>query len=426
METPDPVTDWNSFTHFAGLDWAKDHHHFVLVDRDGRVLLDRQFDDTAEGWAGLRQEVRARPRTAFTLETSSGPVVERMLEAGWSVYPVNPAAAASFRTRKAPAGIKADRFDAWCLADALRTDGRGWRRLKPEDPLTQELRLLCRDEISLIEQRTALVNALRAALGEYYPAALEAFDTWTTRGAWAFVERFPTPEDLRRKGRRQWEKFLHTHRMAQPDLYEKRLAIFARAMEFHGTAPVTSAKSRLAVALCLQLRTLQEQLDEYRARIEGLFANHPDANIFTSLPGAGPKLAPRLLSELGDDRERFDSAQSVQCLSGMAPVTWASGQVTIVKQRLACNKTLKTTVHLWANLTRPDCAWAEAYYQKKRADGKSHACATRCLGQRWLKILFKMWRDRTTYDEARHMKNQTEHGSWVIRLLPDVPQQAPA
>ena len=67
-------------------------------------------------------------------------------------------------------------------------------------------------------------------------------------------------------------------------------------------------------------------------------------------------------------------------------------------------------MHLWADLSRHYCAWAEAYYQKKKDQGKSHACAMRCLGQRWLKILWKMWQTRCAYDEARHALNQVKHG----------------
>ncbi|HNQ25017.1 MAG TPA: hypothetical protein PKK06_18215, partial [Phycisphaerae bacterium] len=50
-------------------------------------------------------------------------------------------------------------------------------------------------------QRTALINELRAALREYYPVALQAFEDWTMRSSWAFVERFPTPAALVQAGR---------------------------------------------------------------------------------------------------------------------------------------------------------------------------------------------------------------------------------
>ena len=119
-----------------------------------------------------------------------------MLEAGYAVYPVHPKAAKRYRERKAPSGTKTDRVDAWSLADALRLDGPSWRPLKSDHPLTVELRLLCRDEITLIEQRTALICQLRAALHEYYPTALQAFDDWTSPASWAFIERFPTPQAL--------------------------------------------------------------------------------------------------------------------------------------------------------------------------------------------------------------------------------------
>ena len=110
-------------------------------------------------------------------------------------------------------------MDAWSLADALRVGGHGWKALAKEDPLVAELRLLCRDEVALIQERTALINQLQSALREYYPAALEAFDDWTVPSAWAFVEAFPTPQALVSAGKRKWEKFLHTQQLARPQTY---------------------------------------------------------------------------------------------------------------------------------------------------------------------------------------------------------------
>jgi transposase len=336
---------------------------------------------------------------------------------GLRVYPLNPKAAERYRDRKAPSGVKDDQLDAWSMADALRTDGQDWRALLPDDPATQELRILCRDEIGLIQERTALVLRLQAALREYYPAVPEAFDDMTLPAAWEFVRRFATPAELARKGKRCWEKFLHTHRLGHPETYARRMAVFARAGEFVSpSSAVTSAKSLLAVSVARQLQTLQEQLEIYRQRIEEAFANHPDHDTFGSLPGAGKKLAPRLLGELGANREVFESAQDLQCYAGTAPVTRKSGKRRLVKIRRACNRTLRATVHLWANQSRHFCVWARVYYDKKREQGMSHAQALRCVGQRWLKILWKMWREHTSYDEARHTLDQTRHGSWVIRL----------
>ena len=187
------------------------------------------------------------------------------------------------------------------------------------------LRLLCRDEVALIEERTALINQLQSALREYYPAALEAFEDWTMLSAWAFVEAFPTPQALVSAGKRKWEKFLHTEHLARPQTYQKRMEIFAHAAEFVSGQALTRAKSRLALARVRMLRVLQSQIDSYRAQIEKLFAQHPDHDLFGSLPGAGPKIAPRLLGEIGSDRSRFEDPCALQCLAGTAPVSYQSG-----------------------------------------------------------------------------------------------------
>ncbi len=186
------------FIAFAGFDWASDHHDIVMLDPRGATLLELTFDDDAAGWQHLSQQLSKHVgpefnRLALAVETNNGPAVERLLALGLVVYPLNPKAAQRYRERKNNAGCKDDHLDALSFADALRTDGHGWRPLKADDPTTQELRLLCRDEVQLIAQRTALVNQLRAALREYYPAALEAFDDWLSAVRGLLFRPFPRP-----------------------------------------------------------------------------------------------------------------------------------------------------------------------------------------------------------------------------------------
>jgi transposase len=411
--------------HFGGFDYAGRQHYVVVVDRAGSKLLSMEFDNNAEGLRKFLDAVRAFPKVAFTIETSCGADVERLLEANLPVYPINPKSAQRYRDRKSVAGCKSDELDAFSMADALRTDGATWRRLLPIDPLTQELRVLCRDEIHLIELRTSLINQLRAALHDYYPVTLEAFSNWVSPSAWDFVITFPTPAELVSAGKRKWQKFLYAHHMSSQQKLDERMALFAKAGEFTSpVAAVISAKSLLATTLAKQLRALEAQLCQYRSRITAMFRQHPDHNCFGSLPGAGEKLAPRLLAELGSCREVFTSAEALQAYAGTAPVTKKSGRSHVVHIRRACNCYLRSAVHLWADLSRPFCVWAEAYYQQKRKQGIGHAAALRCLGQRWLNILWRIWQNRTAYNEAIHLRNQVQHGSWIVHLLP--PSESPS
>jgi len=411
------MKNWKDLTHYAGFDWAKDHHVVVIVDAQGQLVADFEFAHSLEGWKGFVEKTAAWPNLGVAIETSQGAAVDQLLQRDYTVYPVHPVAAQRYRERKAPSGTKTDHLDGWGLGDALRVDGHGWKPLQPLDPLTQQLRLLCRDEVSLIEQRTALVNQLQQALSEYYPAATEAFDDWTDSFTWEFVLAFPTPDRLVGAGKGRWEKFLHTHRLWRPETAEKRLKLFAQADQFKASKPIVLAKSQLAVSLCKLLCTLGQQLKLYRQQIEKLFAEHPDHDLFGSLPGAKKMLAPRLLGAVGSDPERYGSQEVLQCIAGTAPVSYQSGKISKVRVRWSCDKFLRHTIHLWADCFRKASAWGQAYYQKKRKDGMSHACVMRCLGQRLLKILFRMLKERTPYDAELHARNQLKHGSWVLQLI---------
>lgn len=421
MAAPTPRKDsrrkpFTELTHFAGFDWAKHHHQGVILDARGQTVAALRFAHDAEGWQQFRPRVAAFPALGVAIETCQGAAVEKLLESGVTVYPIAPKRAPAYRQRHRPSGDKSDFVDGWSMGDALRTDGAAWKPLAAEDPLVQQLRLLCRDEVELIGQRTALVHQLQAALHEYYPAALAAFDDWTQPFAWAFVAACPSPAALAAAGKRKWEKFLHVHKLWRPGSAEKRLEVFGRATEFAGGEAVTAAKNLLARTLGKLLQALERQLQEYRARIDALFAKHPDHELFGSLPGAGAKLAPRLLGELGEDRERFADANGLPGLAGSAPVRYQSGGDQAVRLRRACHQHLRYAVHLWADLSRAYSPWEQAYYAAQRERGKSHATALRCLGNRWLKILWKMWQTRSCYNADLHTRNQTAHGSWVLKL----------
>jgi transposase len=415
------MKNWNEITHYMGFDWAKDHHHVAVVDAQAKIVAEFQFEHSLEGWQSFRERIAPYPALAVAIETNQGAAVEQLLQSDVTVYPINPRCAKAYRQRKVATSNKTDQLDAWSLAEGLRSDGHGWRPLQPMDPIIQELRLLCRDEINLIGQRTSLINQLQQALMEYYPSALEAFDDWTVPATWKFLERFPTPVALSSAGARKWNTFLHCHKLYRKDTHDQRIAAFTRAGQWHVSEAIQRAKSFLVLSLVKCLIVLERQLQQYRQRIEELFATHPDHDLFGSLPGAGAKMAPRLLAELGDDRSVFPDADSLRCYAGTAPVSYQSGQVHKVYLRRQCNKPLRCAVHLWADLSRRWCQWAQIYYQQLRKKGKSHAQAVRCLGHRWLKILWRMWQTKTVYDEAFHTRNQLAHGSWVLQLMDPKP-----
>jgi transposase len=413
--------NWTDQPYYAALDWAKEHHNIIVVDRLGAIVADFEFAHTAQGWAEFDQQMQPFGHCPTTIETSKGPAVDQLLQRNYPLYPLNPKAAERYRDRKLPSGVKTDRHDCWSMADALRTDGHAWPQLIAQDEATTSLRLICRDESALIEQRTAMVNQLQAALLEFYPVALKSFDDWTRPFAWAFLRAFPTPQALLKAGKRRHEKFLHTHKLWRRETAQARLSAWSDPEQLQASAAVVQAKSLLALSLVSMLQCLQKQLDEYRERIRAAFKAHPDHDIFGGLPGAKDKLAPRLLAELGSKREVFPDAQSLSCRAGVSPVSFQSGQIRKAHIRWACDRFLRHTVHLWADKSRATCEWAQAYYRAKRQNGQSHASALRCLAKRWLKILWRLWQDHKRYDESVHLRSLKGHGSFVSQLLDQKP-----
>jgi hypothetical protein len=70
----------------------------------------------------------------------------------------------------------------------------------------------------------------------------------------------------------------------------------------------------------------------------------------------------------------------------------------------------------WLDKSLSRCVWAETYYQLHRQKNQSHASALRRLANRWLKIIYKMWLDRSPYDAELRHRNQLKHGSWILQL----------
>ena len=150
----------------------------VVVDPQGKVLEDFEIEHSALGWKKFRERISALRLDSFCDRDQPRGGGGATLGSGHAGLSRSTPRALKPTARKAPSGVKDDRLDAWSFADALRVDGQNWKALRPEDPLIKELRLLCRDEVGLIEQRTAFINQLRHALAEYYPTALEAFEDW--------------------------------------------------------------------------------------------------------------------------------------------------------------------------------------------------------------------------------------------------------
>jgi transposase len=386
----------------CGIDWANDHHDAVTIDEQGRQAGSIRITHTPEGLKQLDAHLEGiagpdHEQMACFVETKHGLLIAHLLEQGWPVYPVNPR---TVERRRAPSGVKTDSIDAYLLAKTGRADFADLHRLNPESERIQELKTLTRDQDALIQMQTRLVNQLMACLKAYYPVVLEFFSKLQQPSTIHFVRTYPTPQQAMAASVEQLAAPLKQTRYPGALQAAQQMAQRLQRPHLMANETTTRTKSRLMLALLAQLEPLMQQIAEYDEEIKRLFLRHADSEFFQALPGAGKRLAPRLLAELGDDRTRYAGASSLQALAGTSPVLFQSGTYSKAHRRLGCIKPLRNALQQFAWQSTRLEPWAKQYYQRKRAEGKSHTVAVRALANVWARILFAIWTKREHYQRA--------------------------
>jgi hypothetical protein len=395
---------------FAGIDWADTHHDVMVIDETGQQAGSLRVAHTKAGVEELKRFLLAIARTpeqlACIVETSQGLLIAALLEAGFTVYPVNPK---TVDRRRNAAGVKTDAVDAYLLAKTGRSDLADLRKLHPDSPLVAELKLLTRDQDGLIQSQTRLVNQLTACLKAYYPVALTLFSKLHQRSTLAFLQTYPTPEAAIAASAAEIESLLRKEHYPHPNERAQQMVELLHQPQLVADAVTTRAKSRLTLALVSQLLPLVKQIAQYEKEIADLFLSHEDNEVFRSLPRAGKRLAPRLLAEIGEDRTRYADAASLQALAGTAPVAFQSGNYAKAHKRYACLKPLRNVLYQFAWQSTLEEPWALDYYRRKRAEGKSHTMAVRALANVWVRIIYAMWLTHTCYERATFEAAQRHH-----------------
>jgi transposase len=385
----------------AGVDWAKDDHAVAIIAPDGEIL-DR-FAVTHDA-AGLKSLVRRLLRAGVEevgIERGDGPVVEALIQAEFTVLVIPPAQLKNLRSRYGSAGNKDDRYDAYILADVVRTDRRRLRPLVCDSAATTALRITVRARRDLVAHRVAAANQLRAHLQIVFPGATGLFAAIDSAISLTFLERFTTQaraDWLSPKRLGAWLSSVSYSGGTDPTILHTRLLAAPRGTT--GAAAQTHTVTTLAFVAIL--RSLNTQIEALAGSIGEQLAIHPDAHIVTSLPRSGTVRAARLLAEIGDARGRFPTADSLACLAGVAPSTRQSGKVKAVTFRWGANKELRDAVCDFAGDSRHANPWAADLYAKAIARGHDHPHAVRILARAWVHIIWRAWQDNTSYDPAKH------------------------
>ena len=408
---------------FVGDDWAEDHHDVEILDSSGKRLARARLPEGMAGMTRLHEmiaehldedagEAAVDPETGMLapgrvvvgIETDRGPWVAALLAAGYQVFAINPMSVARYRERHSTSGAKSDPGDAHVLAEIVRLDRGHHRPVAGDSAEVVGLKLIARTHQSLIWDRTRHLQRLRQVLREYYPGLLDALAAAKLElgdpDAWELIQSAPDPDRAARLSRSKITAIVKRNRRRNAEARAEQIQAVLRAPALRQPPAVQAAYATIAATQIRLLSALAGQIPQLEAVLAQGFGRHPDAEIYTSLPGLGVVLGARVLSEFGDDPHRYQDARARKNYAGTSPITRASGRKTVVLARYARNRRLGDAIHQWAFCALTSSSGARAYYDTLRGRGIGHHAALRQLGNRLVGILHGCLKTHTRYDET--------------------------
>jgi transposase len=390
---------------FIGIDWASERHAVCVLDDAGTKATAFAVAHTADGFDQLVARLGRYGDPAglpVAIERPDGRLVDRLLEAGHPVVAVQPNAIKAWRDAEVLSGAKHDPSDAALIAEYLRLRRHRLRVLQPFSPETRALRAVVRTREDLVDHRVAASNQLGACLEAFWPGAKAIFADLASPITLDFLARYPTSESAASLGERRMAAFLTKHgycgRRSPGELLAR---LRAAPAGLAGTVEV-EARRDAVLALVKVLRALVTAIKDLDRAVVAHLGEHPDAEIFTSLPRSGRINAAQVLAEWGDCRPAYADAEAVACLAGATPVTKQSGKHTTVSFRWACNKRFRQAICTFADNSRHASPWAAKVYADAIARGCDHPHAVRVLARAWIRVLWRCWIDQAPYDPAKH------------------------
>jgi transposase len=401
---------------YMGLDWGDQKHAVALQSRGCNAIEYCEVASSPESFHQLLETIHTRFNglpVAVAVETSKGPVVNALLEYSWlTIYPVHPTTSRRFSKAFTPSGAANDEPDAKGLLEILRCHRHRLRALVPVDDDTQRLTALVQSRRRIVDELTELSNRLTSLLKSYFPQALELTgEDRLSDLSLDFLDRWADLQTLQKAKPETLRSFYYKHQVRRPELVEARIELVQKARALSNNPIILETSLLDLPRLIAQIRVLKKYLRISDKKIEMAFKAHSDAPIFQSFPGAGAAMGPRLCVLFGTDRERWHDAAEVQKYYGIAPVIEASGNQRWVHWRWSAPTFHRQTLVEWAGISVRYSPWAKAYYNRQIKRGKPRSVILRALAFKWLRILFRCWKNNTPYDGPKYLENLQSKGS---------------
>jgi len=382
---------------YLGIDIGKFHHAAALMDQRGKVIATLpSFSQTQNGFQKLLALISSQlPPTEelrIGMEATGPywiPLAEWLKTHGWSPVILNPIKTASLRNYGVR-GSKTDNIDSVLIANTLRIEGEQPQPASPKH--SDELRHFTRLRADMVKDRTRIALRVTSLLDRLFPELLSSFSKTLSPSCLALLSEASTPSNVLALGEEKLTTLLHKASGGKLGATRAKEIMDKAAV----SVGVTSQALEEVLALLLeQINLIDSQLRTLVHRITELYEQ---ANLyFTSIVGVGTLSAATILGEFGSV-SKFAQPKQMVAFAGIDPKLRNSGQhqgqVHISKRG---SRYLRRALYLACQVAVRNDDYFHSIYQRHRDKGKSHKEAIIAVMNRFIHVLYAIWRDNRPY-----------------------------
>lgn len=389
--------------YIVGIDIGKNHHEASIVSPEGKQIgRSLRFATTHKGADSLMSFIFkniGNSPCVFGMEATGHywyPIYSFLKAKGYTICVINPIQSDSLRNMYIRQ-TKNDSIDSFLIAEVIRFGQFGTTSMADENILA--MRQLCRYRDSVISSRTEIKLRIGTIMEQIFPEYEKQFSSLWVSTSMGILEKYLTPENIENAPIDELFEIIK-------DKSHNRLTK-AKAISIKEAAADTFGIKIAQDAFSFQLKQLIDRMNFLDKQIEALdieimkYYEQFDCYLHT-IPGIGMIATATILAEIGDIH-RFKSSSALVAFAGIDPTVRQSGEFNSTHNHMSKRGSpyLRHAIFLAATTCSFHNSPLNAYYKKKRDQGKHHLTATGAVARKLTTVIYAVLRDSKPYEPKK-------------------------
>lgn len=389
--------------YIVGIDIGKNHHEASIVSPEGKQIgRSLRFATTHKGADSLMSFIFKNIGNfpcVFGMEATGHywyPIYSFLKAKGYTIYVINPIQSDSLR-KMYIRQTKNDSIDSFLIAEVIRFGQFGTTSMADENILA--MRQLCRYRDSVISSRTEIKLRIGTIMEQIFPEYEKQFSSLWVSTSMGILEKYLTPENIKNAPIDELFEIIKDKSHNKLTM-KKAISIREAAADTFGIKIAQDAFSFQLKQLIDRMNFLDKQIEALDCQILEYYEKF-DCYLHT-IPGIGMIAAATILAEIGDIN-RFKSSSALVAFAGIDPTVRQSGEFSSTHNHMSKRGSpyLRHTIFLAATTCSFHNSPLNAYYKKKRDQGKHHLTATGAVARKLTTVIYAVLRDSKPYEPKK-------------------------